>query len=204
MTPEQYINEHNLNPLTDNEIKRGKQTLKIRGTDEYVNWTEVYTRISAGMAMSDIAEIYGNGRKIALFAQLDGVTINDTLSKTLDNEIVQRRAMDSLATSDPIIVRTMKEMANEYAPDAARKISLLSIKLIDKAEEIIDEQDPTTNDLLNISRAIQTMSDTIELTQRHASGATTNLNMQIDGFSIIEDIKPPDTDVIDVDVGGDE
>ena len=198
MTPEQYIEEYNLNPLTNNEIKRGKQILKIRGTDEYVNWTEVYTRISAGMSMTDVADIYGNGRKIALFAQLDGVTLNETLSKTLDNEIVQRRQMDSLEKSDPVIARTMKEMANEYAPDVGRKVALLSVKLVDKATEIIDDQEPTTNDLLNIAKAVQTMSDTIELTQRHASAVAANVSLQIDGFSIVEDVAPEPIDVIEV------
>ena len=197
MTPEQYINEHSLNPLSDTEIKRGKQSIKIRGTDEYINWTEVYTRISAGMSMNDIADIYGNGRKIALFAQLEGVTVNDTLSKTLDGEIVQRRKMDSLTASDPDVGRTMREMANEYAPDVAKKIALVSVKLIDKAEEIIDEQDPTTSDLLNISRAIQTMSDTIELTQRHASSTNIgNAQISVQGFDFV--IDTPKDDVIDV------
>ena len=144
----------------------------------------MYTRISAGMSLDDIATIYGNIRKITLFAIEDGVGFIEEISKTLDDEIIQRRKMVEIEHNNPVVARTMKEMANEYAPDVGKSVSLLSVKLIKKASELISEEDCTTNDLQNIAKAVQTMTDTIELTQRHSTvGGNTINNIQVEGFT---------------------
>ncbi len=196
MTVEEYIEDKKLKPLTKKEILH-KDNLKIRGTDQPMPWTEIYTRLSAGMSILDVIYIYGNARKIALFAQRDGITVNDILADTLDQEILQRRKMNEIESSNPEVARTMKEMVNEYAPDVARDVIMLSKKLVKKATDLVEEEQCTSNDLQNIAKAVQTMTDTIELTQRHSVGVNISTgDMVVEGFSIVADL-PPKLDIID-------
>ena len=188
MTIDEYISDNNYKPLTDREIGN-KHKAKIRGTDDLIPWTEVYTRLSAGMSILDVIYIYGNGRKIALFAKMDGIEVNDVLSDTLDQEILQRRKMGEIEAKNPEVARTMKEMVNEYAPDVGRDVIMLSKKLVAKAVELVEEDECSSNDLNNIAKAVQTMTDTIEITQRHSAGAGLgNVNIAVQGFSFIEDL----------------
>jgi len=196
---EEYAKLNGFKPLTSKEVKE-KYKVKIYGTQDPLPWTEVYTRLSAGMSIDDVVHIYGQARKITLFALKDGIDINPVLSQTLDDEILQRRKMNEIEKSNPEVARTMKEMVNEYAPDVARDVIMLSKKLVQRATDIIDDKDDacTTNDLKNIAAAVQTMTDTIELTQRHGAGVQVNAgNIQVEGFSFVLDAPPVDAEIID-------
>jgi len=198
MTPEEYIEENALKPLTDVELDRGKDKLRISGTEELIPWTEVYARITARMSMEHIAEIYGQGRKIALFAKEDGISFDKVAMDFLDNEIQQRKQMAMLEETSPVVAKTMKEMANEYAPDVMKQISELSTATVKRANELIE--DSTTNDMKNIWDTMQKMTDTLELTSRHASAASISIGNQINSGAefVVEIDVPPEKDIIDV------
>lgn len=201
MTPQQYLDENDYKPLSAMELKRGKDGIKIFGTNDLMPWTEVYTRISAGMDMGHIAQIYGNGRKIALWAVRDGIELIQDLSDVVDAEIGQRKKMGAIVNSNPEVARTMLDMVNEYAPDVNKNVVMLSAGLINKAQEIQGSVDCTSSDLLNVWKAVQTMTDTLELTQRHGSAMQINAQkIQVTGFEFELD-EPPETvevDAIDV------
>lgn len=205
-TPQQYIDEMKPKPLTQQEIKRGKESLCIAGTDTPMPWEEVYTRISAGMDMGHVAHIYGHGRKIALWAIHDDISTNETMSNLLDDEITQRRKMDALTEVAPVAANTLMEMANEYAPDVAKKAVLLSMDVLKRASKIVNETDPkkgaTSLDLVNIMKAQQMVTDSLNLTDRHASQVNnTQNNIMVEGFTFSEDTGPVDQlEIIDAHV----
>ncbi len=189
MTPSEYIEINECKPLTDVELGRGKDKLRISGTEELIPWIEVYARITAGMKMTDIAEIYGQGRKIALFAMKDGITHDKVAMDFLDGEIRQRKQMAALENSNPIVAKTMKEMANEYAPDVMKRIVELSSATVKRSQELID--DATTNDMKNIWDTMQKMTDTLEITERHSAGVNiANSVIRVEGFKFEQDLPP--------------
>lgn len=196
MTPDEYIEFHDFKPLTKKELKKGKNSLKIYGTDEPMPWTEIYTRISAGFSMAHIAQIYGHGRKIALWAIHDNIQYIPELKEVLDGEINQREKVSALQQANPVVAKTMLEMANEYAPDVGKKVVMLSSSLVDRAQTLINSEDSTSSDLLNIAKAVQTMTDTIELTQRFSSGVqVNNNNISVSGFHFELDAPPETIDI---------
>jgi len=170
-TPEQYVQIHDCKPLTVNELNYGKTKLRISNSDELIPWEEVYTRIAAGMDMEHIAEIYGQGRKIALWAIKDSIALIPEVSSLVDDEITQRRRMAAVSDESQTAASTIQEMANEYAPDVAKDIVVFAQKAIQAAIRDIDRPKRTTLDLVNLTKAVQTASDTIGTTQRHASQA---------------------------------
>jgi len=201
-TPQQYIDEMNPKPLTSAELKRGKESLCISGTDNPMPWEEIYTRISAGMDMGHIALIYGHGRKIALWAVHDDITTNDTMSKLLDDEVTQRRKVDALTDVSPVAANTLMEMANEYAPDVSKQAVLLSLDVLKRASKIVNEQNPkkaaTSLDLVNIMKAQQMVTDSLGMTDRHASSVSnTQNNIQVEGFTFSLDTPPDQPELIE-------
>jgi hypothetical protein len=197
MTPQEYVDFHGHKPLTPNELNIGKTRLNIFNTDTPMPWDEVYTRIAAGMGMEHIAHIYGQGRKIALWAIKDGITPNDTMSQLLDDEIEQRRKMQAVEIQNPVAAHTLKEMANEYAPDAAKNIATFSNELVVRAKNKLQEQRITSLDLVNLAKAVQTASDILGHTQRHANAASlTHNEIMVQGFDFQLDA-PQDTTVIE-------
>ena len=173
MTPEEYITTHDCKPLTPNELNYGKTKLRISNADELLPWEEIYTRIAAGMDMEHIAESYGQGRKIALWAIKDNIKLIPEVSSLVDDEITQRRKMAALNEESSIAASTIQEMVNEYAPDIAKDIVTFTQRVIKAAIKDIDKPKRSTLDLLNLTKAVQTASDTAGTTQRHASAAST-------------------------------
>ena len=181
MTPQEYIQQNNYQPLTPNELNRGKESLNIGNTQDPMPWEEVYTRIAAGMDMTHIAHIYGQGRKIALWAIKDNIELTTAVSTLLDSEIEQRRKMQSVEEQSPIAAATLHAMANEYAPDAAKNIAVFANKAILAATEDIHKDKRTTLDLVNLTKAVQTASDILGHTDRHAQSAQTTNNTVLTG-----------------------
>lgn len=206
-TPQQYIDEMKPKPLTQAELKRGKESLCISGTDEPMPWEEIYSRISMGMDMGQIAHIYGHGRKIALWAVHDNVETNDTLSQLLDDEIIQRKKIDALTEVAPVVSNTLMEMANEYAPDVSKQAVMLSADVLKRASKIVNETDPkkaaNSLDLVNIMKAQQMVTDSLGMTDRHASQVShTQNNIQVEGFTFSLDT-PPEQPVIEAEIATD-
>ena len=188
---EQYAKDNKFEPLSKKELKKGKSKLKIYGTKEPMPWDEVYTRIQGGMSLDDVNKLYGQIRKITLFAIQDGIDFNQNISDTIDEHIIHERKMAAVDAINPTVARTMKEMANEYAPDLGMKVAKLSVSMVNKAQKIINNKDCSSNDLKNIATAIQTMTDTVELTARHSTVGGNNITaVQVEGFSFVLDSKP--------------
>ena len=192
MTPQEYVDFHDHQPLTANEKNIGKTRLNIFNTDTPMPWDEVYTRIAAGMSMEHVAHIYGQGRKIALWAIKDNITPNETMTALLDDEIEQRRKMQAVETTNPVAAHTLKEMANEYAPDAAKNIATFSNELVKVAKTKLKTDRITSLDLVNLAKAVQTASDILGHTQRHANAASlTHNEIAVSGFTFQLDERPP-------------
>ena len=192
MTPEEYVDFHKYPPLNINELNRGKDSLNISNTQDPMPWEEVYTRIVAGMDMEHIAEIYGQGRKIALWAIHDNIKHAPEVTELLEGEIDQRRKMQQIEEATPVAAATLYSMANEYAPDAAKNIAVFANKAILAATDDLDKPKRTTLDLVNLTKAVQTASDVLGHTQRHASGAQTTNNTVLTGGWMFELNAPQD------------
>ncbi len=197
MTPKEYIVEHSPAPLSPVELNQ-RNKVKVHGTDNFMPWDEVYTRIAAGMDMEHIIHIYGEGRKIALWAVHDNIAPDPVLANLLDDEITQRRKMQAVESESPTAAATIQTMANEYAPDAARNIAVFADRLVVKATSALDAKDKegtsliTSLDMVNLTKAVQTASDILGHTQRHANAASLTQNtIQVEGFQFALDA-PPD------------
>ncbi len=197
-----YAKDNNLKPLTKKELKRGKNKVKIYGTKDLMPWADVYVRIQGGNTFEQINTAYGNIRKIVLFAIIDEIDFNQAVSDTVDEHISHERKMMQIDKINPKAAMTIKEMANEYAPDLGMKVAKLSMSMVNKAQDILNEDGCSSNDLKNVATAIQTMTDTMELTQRHTTvGGNVLGTIQVEGFSFIEDKKPMDIIEGEVDNG---
>lgn len=196
MTPKEYAALNNLKPLSKKELKRGKNKIKIYGTDKKMPWTEVYTRIQAGMKLEHIADIYGNIRQIVLWAIEDNIEPNAVISDIVDELIVANRKINEVEAVNPTAAMTMKEMVHEYAPDVAKNVVLLANSMVMKGQSKLNSDECTTNDMVNIAKAVQTMTDTVELTQRHSAGVNiANASVQVQGFEFVLDSPPEKSEI---------
>ena len=190
--------------LTEAELKFGKDRIKIWGTQELMPWVDVYARIAAGMDIKHIAQKYGHERMITLWAEQDGIEPIKDIIDLVDDEIIQRRKMLEVENKNPAIAMTLKEVVNEYAPDVAVELVKLTSSMIRKGQAILDDEDSTTNDMKNIAQAVQTMTDTVEISERFSTNAGTgNINISVPGFSFIEDL-PPESIEADIVIEKDE
>jgi len=201
MTPIEYQEEKQFKPLTDAEI-RNQNKVKISGTKELINWTEIYARIMAGMSMEHIIEIYGQRRKLTLFSIRDGITKDDSISQLVDDEITQRRKMNKVESESPVMARTLKEVANEYAPDISRQVAILTQQMVTKGQDILNTDECSTNDMKNIAQAVQTMTDTVQISDRFSTNAGTGvgINIQVEGFEFVLDKPPVEPDMIEAEL----
>ncbi len=178
--------------LTDKELKTGKGKVRISGTKKPMPWSDIYNRIRMGMSIKHLAEKYGHERLITLWAEQDGIEKIDGLSDLFDSEVVQRRKMAVIETQSPETAKTLKEMVNEYAPDVGRELVKLTASMIQKGQNILNDEDSTTNDMKNIAQAVQTMTDTVEISERFSTNATQGtVNISVPGFEFVLD-KPPE------------
>ncbi len=200
ISPKEFIELNKIKPLTKKEHKKGKDTLCIHGTNQPMPWKEVYARIAIGEPIEKIADKYGHVRKIALWALEDEISHYVELGEVFVAEVEQRRKMDNIERANPTVAMTIREAANEYAPDAPRKAVNLSLALLDEGNKRVAEGECTTNDLKNLAEMMQKTTDVLGLTERHASNAGQQLNIQVEGFSIVQDL-PPVPEIIDIDVG---
>ncbi len=198
---EKYALEQEFKPLKKKELKKGKEAITIYGTKDPMPWNEVYTRIRSGNTMEDIVHIYGHARKVTLFAIIDGIDVQKEYVDAVDSKIVADRTMNAIEVVDPVAASTMREMVVEYAPDLQRKAIMLVDSAITKGQSIINGEECTSNDLKNVLAAIQIGTDITDVTQRHSTvGGNSVTQIQIDGFSIVEDINP--NEVIDGEITG--
>ena len=188
LSPKEYAELNQFKPLTPKEKKRGKEKLTISGTDEPMPWAIIYSKIRIGEPIDNIAEVYGHKRKITLWAIEDNIEYIPELGETLIEEVGQRKKMDAIERADPTLALTIKETANEYAPDATRKAVTLGVALMDEGLKMAKSGDCSTNDLKNLSDMLQKITDTLEITKRHSAGVNVNTNnVKVTGFDFVLD-----------------
>ena len=157
------------------------------------------TRLRLDLPYEDIDAEYGMIRKIVLWAAHDGITADPTISKMFDDEVKNRMLQKEIARIDPVVVETMQEAVNAYAPDVRKDVVIFASALVKKAIHGVNDDDATSNDINNYAKAVQTVTDTLEVTQRHSAGINVNgaSSVQVQGFEFVLDT-PPEKDVIDV------
>ena len=185
-------------PLTKKEIKKGKDVVKIYNTDTLMPWEEVFTRIKMNLAYVDIDESYGNLRKIVLFAILEDVGYDKMMTTLFDDELKLREQKAEIIQKDgPVVIATMEEAVNEYAPNFAKKVATLLDAGVDRSIKLLNNEDSTSNDVKNVFSALQVATDIAGKTQRH-SGAMGGGGLgvpMVTGFMFVEGQRPDPTDV---------
>jgi hypothetical protein len=190
-TLDEYILLNNFKPLTDKEIEKGKANIKIYGTLEPMPWATIYTRLSAGQPIEEIVKMYGHKRQIALWAQLEGIAPQQPLVDIVEQEVAHRKQISALANVNPDAATTLMMMVNEIAPDFTQKVALFSEEVVDKSRKLLKGKFVEATDILNLAKAVQTVTDSVGVTTRHASAVSmNNTKINVTGFAFIPDIKP--------------
>jgi len=203
MNLDEYIEHKGFKKLSPKEIEHGKAGLKIYGTQQDMPWSTIFTRIAAGQPLEELAHMYGHGRKIALFAKLEGVTIEPILEDTITKAVDHRQTMAAIAEQSPEVATTMMEMMNEIAPTFQQKVAVCLDKAIDVITEKLDGKYLEASDIDVLVRAVQRATDTTGHTARHASTTNVGVNVQVTEFDVVLDYKPQDpTEVLEAIVVG--
>lgn len=193
MTIDEYISAKKLKPLTAKELEQGKNNLKIYGTSDPIPWSTVFTRLAAGQPMEEVAHQYGHGRKIALWAQQEGVEVQPLLADTVEEEVAHRKRVQAITNASPEVAGTLMEMVNEIAPDFQTNVAVFADKVVTKSIAMLDQKFLESSDIVNLTKAVQTSTDTVGVTQRHAAASSqTANNFKIEGFRFVLDAPPPE------------
>ena len=203
MNLESYIKEKKYKPLTDKELAKGKEALRIYGTQTPMPWATIFTRIESGQDIEEIGKQYGHARKIALYAQLAGVTTDPALQTFVETEAAQREQIQEIANTHGVDkAATLLQRVNEIAPDFQTDLATFASKMVKKAIGKLDDRFLEASDMLSMAKAVQTTTDVVGVTQRHASASVINTgDIKVSGFDFVLDMPPVETDVIEVDNG---
>jgi len=195
-----HANKKEFKPLTEKELRKGKDSIKIYKSKKKMPWDKVYTRIKAGQPLDIIAQKYGNIRKIVLWAIEDGIDVDEELDSLVDDKIEVDRKMNMIEAVNPNISNTLKEMVAEYAPDLATEVAKFSKKAVKTAQRLISDKECTSNDFRNITAGMQTLTDMTSLTERHNKvGGNSVTQVNVTGFDFVQDNTP----VIEAEIVGD-
>jgi len=192
MNLDEYIEHKGFKKLSAKEIEHGKGGLKIYGTQQDMPWSTIFTRISAGQPLEELAHMYGHGRKIALFARLEGITVEPILEDTITKAVDHRQTMAAIGEQSPEVAATMMEMMNEIAPTFQQKVVVFLDKVVDVATEKLEGKFLEASDIDVLVRAVQRATDTTGHTARHASAVNVGVNVQVTEFDVVLDYKPQD------------
>ena len=201
MNLDEYIEKKNFKPLSDKEIAHGKNHLRIYGTKDPMPWQVIFTRIESGQDIEEIGKQYGHARKIALFAQLNGVSVKPDLQEFVQKEAEQREQIQHIANEHGVdTATTLLQRVNEVAPDFQQSVATFADKLVRKAITKLDDKFLEAADMLSMAKAVQTTTDTVGVTQRHASASVINTgDIKVQGFDFVLDLPPPaDTPPTDI------
>lgn len=194
MTIDEYIAHKKFKSLSPKELEQGKNNLKVYGTSEPMPWSTIYTRLASGQPMEEIASMYGHGRKIALWAVKDGVTVQPVLTEAIEEEVKHRERISNLTNASPDVTNVLMERVNEVAPDFQTKVAIFADKVVQKSIAMLDQQFLESSDIVNLTKAVQISTDTVGVTQRHANAASQNTNnFKIEGFKFVLDAPPEPT-----------
>jgi len=193
MTLDEFIVHKGFKPLTEKEISNGKSKLRIYGTNEPMPWTTIYTRIASGQDIEEVVRQYGHARKLTLFAQLEGIGPQPELEEIVEEEAQLRKRVQAVANKNPEAAQTLMDRVNEIAPDFSTNVAMFADEVVTKARKKLTEQFIEATDILALTKAVQTVTDSTGHTTRHASQAsTTNVQIQVAGFTFDEVDLPPE------------
>lgn len=193
MTLDEFIADRGFKPLTEKEISNGKSKLRIYGTNEPMPWTTIYTRIASGQPIEEIVQQYGHARKLTLFAQLEGIAPQPELENIVQDEIDNRKRIQAVANSSEEAARTLMDRVNEVAPDFATNVACFADEVVTKARSKLKDTFIESTDILALTKAVQTVTDSTGHTTRHASQTTNaNVHIQVAGFTFDEIDLPPE------------
>ncbi len=201
---DRYIELKKYKPLTEKEISKGKESLRIYGTQDPMPWSTIFTRLASGQPIEELAYQYGHGRKLTLFAKLNNVQLDKELSDIVTQETNTRNKIVKIANDDPNTAITLLQRVNEECPDFQSNVALFADKLLQRAITKLDDKYIEASDMEKLANAVQKSTDIVGVTQRHASAvniANTN-NIAVSGFDFVLD--PPPTTTIDAEVTTDE
>lgn len=186
-----YIELKKYRKLTEKELQRGK-SLKIYGTNEDMPWSTVYNRLASGQPIDEVAKQYGHGRKLALWAQQDNVTLDQQSKDIIERETKVRQEVQQIANDDPEKAITILQRVNEVSPDFQRNVAVFADKLVTKAIDKLNDKYLEPADMEKLANAVQKTTDTVGVTQRHSGGININNNtLNIpEGFSVIPATPP--------------
>lgn len=189
MNLDDYIEHKGFKPLTEKELSHGKSALRIYGTQEPMPWTTIFARIESGQDIEEIGKQYGHARKIALFAKLHQVDVDPAKKAFVENEAKQREAIQDIANEEGVeVATTLLQRVNEITPDFSTKVATFATKLVDKAISKLDDKFLEASDMLSMAKAVQTTTDTVGITQRHANAASiTAGKIEVQGFQFVLD-----------------
>jgi len=187
-----FIAESKYKPLSDKELSKGKSYLKIYGTQDSVPWSTVYQRLASGQPILEVIKQYGHGRKIALWAQQDGVSIDTDTQSALQKGVEARQAIQHIANTDPDTAKTLLQRMNELTPDFQSNVAIFADKIVKKAIDKLDDKYLEPADMEKLANTVQKTTDIIGVTQRHSAGVNINNNeIQVQGFEFVLDGGPP-------------
>ncbi len=187
-----FIQLKGFKPLTEKEIHKGKTHLRIYGTQDPMPWNTIYTRLSSGQPIAEVGKQYGHIRKLALWAQLENITLDHQQAAIIEAETAVRKSIVTVANDDPDTAMTLLQRMNEVAPDFQTKVAKVADKAIRKIDKKLDDKFLEAQDISHLMNAFQKLTDTVGETQRHSSAININNNhLNIpEGFSIIEAVPP--------------
>ena len=190
---ELFIELKGFKPLSEKEIHKGKTHLRIYGTQDPMPWNTIYTRLSSGQPIAEVGKQYGHIRKLALWAQLENITLNHQQAAIIEAETAVRQSIVTVANDDPDTAMTLLQRMNEVAPDFQTRVAQVADKAIRKIDAKLDDKFLEAQDISHLMNAFQKLTDTVGETQRHSSAININNNhLNIpEGFSIVEAV-PPD------------
>ena len=198
-SPSEFASTNNFKPLSDKELEKGKYKVKIAGTKDPIPWDEVYSQIRIGIPYEDIQHEFGEIRKIIMFAIEDNIEYIPAVGQLLDDDVALAEKKTSLAMVDPTLVKTLEESVNRYAPNLKKNVAVVLDLAVNKSAEILKADYSTSNDVVNITKALQTVTDIAGLTHRHAAAANINVsNQMLGGSEFIVEINTPPEDIIEV------
>ena len=188
-----FIELKGFKPLSEKELHRGK-SLKIYGTQNDMPWNTIYNRMASGQPLSEIGKQYGHLRKLVLWAKMDGVTLDQQTQDIIKREQTIRKEIIEVANDDPEKAKTLLDRVNEVSPDFQQNVALFADKLLIKATEKLNDKFLEPQDFTHLATAVQKVTDTVGITQRHSGGININNNSLAipEGFGLIAATPPAD------------
>ena len=186
-----YILKQGYKPLSTKELQRGKSYLRIYGTQDAMPWSTIYDRLASGQPIAQVIHQYGHGRKLALWAQQDNVTLNTPLVDAVDKAVEARRQIQTIANANPDTAKTILTRLNEITPDFQGNVAIFADKMIRKATDKLDDQYLEASDMEKLANAVMKTTDLVGVTQRHSAGVNiNNTDIKVQGFDFILDTPP--------------